>query len=215
MCCGIECSRFPKEVNRILGPGGAVEVMEDGMLPLLTHFKLRNNQGPDIIFPKLPRWFTSPFRQKARRPVPDLSNENPRDVETPSSKNSRCTPAHDHALLESLYNSVFEHRFINLRPTGRRAFLVCAHGHPEKRAIFSYSPSLFHDVLQPYVLQSLGSLLYAACRSSSTSPEASVELLHQSRWECDTSRFTTFHVPSAFIFIVFLDSFVYCYYFYH
>lgn len=30
-------------------------------------------------------------------------------------------PSHDHALLESLNRSVFEHRFINMTPTGEAA----------------------------------------------------------------------------------------------
>ncbi|KAJ7619183.1 hypothetical protein DFH06DRAFT_1235568 [Mycena polygramma] len=71
-----------EEINRILRPGGVVEVMED-----------------DIIFPLLPKWFTAPLRARPRR-----------------STSSDTTP-HDHALLESLYKSVFESRFINLNPT--------------------------------------------------------------------------------------------------
>ncbi|KAG7099625.1 hypothetical protein E1B28_001453 [Marasmius oreades] len=88
------------EINRVLRPGGSIEFIED-----------------DVFFPSLPRWFTTSLRVRPRRatsvhlpdgslrgsvPYPDISVE--------------C-PSHDHALLESLYTSVFEHRFINTKPS--------------------------------------------------------------------------------------------------
>ncbi|TFK56638.1 hypothetical protein OE88DRAFT_1650028 [Heliocybe sulcata] len=88
-----------EEVNRVLRPGGAVEVAEE-----------------DIFFPTLPRWFTSPLRNRARRNssvhFPDGSTKS--SVPTPPLLPSS---AHDHALLESLFYSVFHNRFVNTKPT--------------------------------------------------------------------------------------------------
>ena len=73
----------------------------------------------DIVFPRLPRWFTTALRSRPSRAqavyFPDGSTQN--DPQLPTS--SLDTPSHDHALLESLYKSVFEHRFINLKPSGK------------------------------------------------------------------------------------------------
>ncbi|KAG5728954.1 Menaquinone biosynthesis methyltransferase ubiE [Termitomyces sp. T112] len=89
-----------EEVNRVLRPGGSVEVIED-----------------DVMFPLLPRWFTSTLRSHVRKDTsvhfPDASQRSyPSPPDTPQN-----TPVHDHALLESLNRSVFEHRFINMKPT--------------------------------------------------------------------------------------------------
>ncbi|KAG2022934.1 hypothetical protein CC2G_000646 [Coprinopsis cinerea AmutBmut pab1-1] len=80
-----------EEINRVLLPGGAVEIVEE-----------------DLIFPVLPRWFTGALRSRSRRPsTPTDINGNPvADI-----------PPHDHALLESLMKAVFENRFINTTPT--------------------------------------------------------------------------------------------------
>ncbi|KAI9570267.1 hypothetical protein HD554DRAFT_2085025 [Boletus coccyginus] len=91
-----------EEVNRVLSPGGVVEVIEH-----------------DIIFPTLPNWFTAPLRVRNKR---SESIHHPNgmhhreETPPPSSVDSRSLP-HDHVLLESLYYGVFENRFINLRPT--------------------------------------------------------------------------------------------------
>ncbi|KAJ7446496.1 hypothetical protein B0H11DRAFT_2084990 [Mycena galericulata] len=89
-----------EEINRVLRPGGVVEIMED-----------------DIIFPLLPKWFTAPLRARPRRATsvhyPDGSHRGL----YPFSDTQLDTTPHDHALLESLYKSVFESRFINLSPT--------------------------------------------------------------------------------------------------
>lgn len=71
----------------------------------------------DIRFPTLPKWFTTPLRAHAKRAemihLPDGSSQ----PSSPTPSNSKDLP-HDHALLESLYYSVFEARFVNIRPTG-------------------------------------------------------------------------------------------------
>jgi len=76
--------------------------------------------APDIRFPTLPKWFTAPIRAHAKRSetihLPDGSSQ-PSSPITSSSKHLE----HDHALLESLYYSVFETRFVNTRPTGTRS----------------------------------------------------------------------------------------------
>ncbi|KAK0465575.1 uncharacterized protein EV420DRAFT_1514980 [Desarmillaria tabescens] len=79
------------EINRILRPGGCVEILED-----------------DLVFPYLPRWFTAPLRARPRRST---------SVHFPDDTPIQDMPSHDHALLESLYKSVFEHRFINMKPS--------------------------------------------------------------------------------------------------
>ena len=74
----------------------------------------------DAVFPRLPRWFTTALRSRPSRAqavyFPDGSRTQ-NDPQLPTS--SLDTPSHDHALLESLYKSVFEHRFINLKPSGK------------------------------------------------------------------------------------------------
>ncbi|KAF8807852.1 S-adenosyl-L-methionine-dependent methyltransferase [Phlegmacium glaucopus] len=90
-----------KEVSRVLRPGGSVEVIED-----------------DAVFPCLPRWFTTALRSPPPKAqavyLPDGSRAQNDSHLSPSSLD---TPPHDHALLESLYKSVFEQRFINLKPS--------------------------------------------------------------------------------------------------
>ncbi|KAF5323360.1 hypothetical protein D9611_005643 [Ephemerocybe angulata] len=94
-----------EEIARVLVPGGSVEVIED-----------------DIMFPVLPRWFTSALRATHRPSTAPGSHPNGgahfQRSHTPSSMTTiPAIPPHDHALLESLNNSVFEQRFINTKPT--------------------------------------------------------------------------------------------------
>ncbi|KAI0274995.1 hypothetical protein BC834DRAFT_965444 [Gloeopeniophorella convolvens] len=90
-----------EEVRRVLQPDGFVEVIEE-----------------DIIFPVLPRWFTQPLRAKDPSSSTRVRSSDPSNVALPSPP---LTPVegtpHDHALLEYLFNSVFENRFINMKPT--------------------------------------------------------------------------------------------------
>ncbi|KAF9469862.1 hypothetical protein BDZ94DRAFT_1151510 [Collybia nuda] len=90
-----------EEVNRVLRPGGSVEIIED-----------------DVVFPRLPRWFTNALRARPRRATSvHLPDGTQRGYPSPPNTPSKNVPPHDHALLESLNKSVFEHRFINLKPT--------------------------------------------------------------------------------------------------
>ncbi|KAF8899036.1 hypothetical protein BD779DRAFT_1486712 [Infundibulicybe gibba] len=89
-----------EEVNRVLSPGGSVEMIED-----------------DVVFPYLPRWFTAALRARPRRATSVHYPEGSQRYPTPPSTPEKNIPPHDHALLESLNNSVFEHRFINTRPS--------------------------------------------------------------------------------------------------
>ncbi|KAJ3725582.1 hypothetical protein DFJ43DRAFT_1002537 [Lentinula guzmanii] len=90
------------EICRVLCPGGSVEMVED-----------------DIIFPSLPRWFTAPMRAKPRRSasvhLPEGSVRG--SISSSLLESPPSIPNHDHALLESLYKAVFEHRFINMKPS--------------------------------------------------------------------------------------------------
>ncbi|KAJ7925937.1 S-adenosyl-L-methionine-dependent methyltransferase [Mycena leptocephala] len=88
-----------EEINRILRPGGVVEIMEN-----------------DVIFPRLPKWFTAPLRARPRRSTSVHYPDGTHRGLYPSDPDTLSTP-HDHALLESLYKSVFESRFINQNPT--------------------------------------------------------------------------------------------------
>ncbi|TDL28128.1 S-adenosyl-L-methionine-dependent methyltransferase [Rickenella mellea] len=90
-----------EEVFRVLSPGGAIEMIEE-----------------DITFPVLPRWYTAPLRSRERR-LPSIHLPDGARVIPPSPPLTPPPPdlPHDHALLESLYNSVYESRFINREPT--------------------------------------------------------------------------------------------------
>ncbi|TFK99684.1 hypothetical protein BDV98DRAFT_570686 [Pterulicium gracile] len=93
-----------EEVTRVLRPGGAVEVWED-----------------DGIFPQLPKWFTSPLRARTRRSpsvqLPEAVRQAPTPTPRQGDEEHDHNDNHDHALLESLYHSVFRNRFINTKPT--------------------------------------------------------------------------------------------------
>ncbi|KAJ7786481.1 hypothetical protein B0H16DRAFT_1490620 [Mycena metata] len=89
-----------EEVSRVLRPGGVVEIMED-----------------DVIFPLLPKWFTAPLRARPRRSTSVHYPDGTHRGLYPFSDTQSDAAFHDHALLESLYKSVFESRFINLNPT--------------------------------------------------------------------------------------------------
>lgn len=96
-----------------------MEAMEEGKLRVCRRSFGRQSHIStlDIRFPTLPKWFTTPLRAHAKRAemihLPDGSSQ-PSSPIPSSSKHL----AHDHALLESLYYSVFEARFVNIRPTG-------------------------------------------------------------------------------------------------
>ncbi|CAL1703739.1 unnamed protein product [Somion occarium] len=89
---------FLDEVNRVLKPNGTIEILQE-----------------DALFPILPKWFTRPLhadRSCALSPPPSGTN-------TPITS-TFATPdddPHDHALLEHLFNAVFESRFINPKPS--------------------------------------------------------------------------------------------------
>ncbi|KAI0068108.1 S-adenosyl-L-methionine-dependent methyltransferase [Artomyces pyxidatus] len=89
-----------EEIHRVMQPDGFIEIIEE-----------------DIIFPILPRWFTEPLHAKvsaakATPGSPTGTAELPSPPLTPADK----TP-HEHALLELLFDSIYENRFINMRPT--------------------------------------------------------------------------------------------------
>ncbi|KAF9245796.1 hypothetical protein BU15DRAFT_85484 [Melanogaster broomeanus] len=91
-----------EEVNRVLSPGGVVEVLEH-----------------DITFPTLPSWFTAPLRLRNKRSdsIHHPNGSRNRTASPPPASPVLKPLAHDHALLESLYFGVFQSRFINLHPT--------------------------------------------------------------------------------------------------
>jgi hypothetical protein len=72
----------------------------------------------DIIFPVLPRWFTEPLRandpfRSARHSSDSFIFALPPPLLMPVEK-----APHEHVILEFLFKSVFESRFINMKPTG-------------------------------------------------------------------------------------------------
>ncbi|KAI0785068.1 hypothetical protein C8Q75DRAFT_343810 [Abortiporus biennis] len=111
-----------EEINRVLRPGGTVEMIEE-----------------DAIFPVLPRWFTAPLHAQAKRPsalFPDGSSRSLLPNSAAISAEDEVAP-HDHALLESLFMSVFENRFINTTPSA---------------ILPGYFSAVFTHVLSPPVL---------------------------------------------------------------
>ncbi|EKM61419.1 uncharacterized protein PHACADRAFT_248001 [Phanerochaete carnosa HHB-10118-sp] len=85
------------EINRILKPGGHVEQTEE-----------------DARFPTLPRWFTRPLHNAVKR----ASHKNNAEIMSPMKYYEiPMDLPHDHALLEQLFYSVFESRFINPKPS--------------------------------------------------------------------------------------------------
>lgn len=88
-----------EEINRVLEPGGSIEQIED-----------------DVIFPQLPRWFTSALRSRSRHHSTASITQEKTTGPSPAAQRPN-TPSHDHALLESLLQAVFEHQFINTTPT--------------------------------------------------------------------------------------------------
>ena len=103
-----------QEVNRVLRPGGSIEIIEEGSFVQFTALE-RHQSLPDIIFPSLPRWFIDALHNHdLRESSVNLSDWPSLSVPFTSHK----VIPHDHALLESLMASVFEERFINIKPTG-------------------------------------------------------------------------------------------------
>lgn len=107
-----------QEIHRVLCPGGVMEAAEEGKERVeRRNFWSVSPPTPDIRFPTLPKWFTTPLRAHAKRTemihLPDGSSQ----PSSPIPSGSKHLD-HDHALLESLYYSVFETRFVNTRPTG-------------------------------------------------------------------------------------------------
>jgi hypothetical protein len=73
----------------------------------------------DAVFPYLPRWFTTALRSRPARAQAVYLPDGSRTQNDPQLSTSLLdAPSHDHVLLESLYKSVFEQRFINLTPSG-------------------------------------------------------------------------------------------------
>ncbi|KAL1738518.1 hypothetical protein HDZ31DRAFT_69910, partial [Schizophyllum fasciatum] len=89
-----------EELNRVLCPGGVVELVEE-----------------DIIFPHLPHWFTSPLRVRPRRTTSVHYPDGSEGGAYPARSDTPARAPLEHALLESLHQSVYEHRFINMTPT--------------------------------------------------------------------------------------------------
>ncbi|CAL1695096.1 unnamed protein product [Somion occarium] len=114
-------SKWPsvyEEINRVLRPGGAIEQIEE-----------------DAIFPTVPRWFTAPLHAQVKRPsahFPDGTQRSLLPIPTVSTAHS-----HDHALLEFLFMSVFENRFLNRTPSS---------------VLPGYFSAIFRHVLMPPVL---------------------------------------------------------------
>ncbi|KAJ3552053.1 hypothetical protein NM688_g4360 [Phlebia brevispora] len=84
---------FFDEINRVLKPGGHVEILEE-----------------DAIFPVLPRWFTRPLHSQSRHSLPPSKS----NVSVPLASSEF---SHDFALLEMLFLSSFESRFVNPTPS--------------------------------------------------------------------------------------------------
>lgn len=71
----------------------------------------------DIIFPVLPRSATATPRQRQRKRSTIHRPPSGRSSSVTKQLSAASLPAHDHAVLETLFYRVFERRFINLQPT--------------------------------------------------------------------------------------------------
>ncbi|KZT75057.1 hypothetical protein DAEQUDRAFT_19481 [Daedalea quercina L-15889] len=97
-----------EEIRRILSTGGTVEQVEE-----------------DAIFPVLPRWFTEPLHAHIGGPGTHYQGPggSPRfPPPSPTLERRECDDEpqeelHEHAFLQSLFNDVFENRFINPVPS--------------------------------------------------------------------------------------------------
>lgn len=90
---------------------------------LQTFMTIIDLDTSDVLFPSLPRWFTGPLRLRPRRTesvhLPDGSSHRVGSASSAPHTTPSDIPTHDHALLDSLYISVFEHRFVNIKPSGQ------------------------------------------------------------------------------------------------
>ncbi|KAH9486492.1 Demethylmenaquinone methyltransferase [Psilocybe cubensis] len=92
-----------EEVSRVLRSGGTVEMIEE-----------------DALFPTLPLWFTTALRSKPLRAQSARFSSHTSTTapsHSPEIMDLDTRPPHDHALLESLHQSVFQNRFINMKPS--------------------------------------------------------------------------------------------------
>ncbi|KAI0702334.1 hypothetical protein BC835DRAFT_1263900 [Cytidiella melzeri] len=87
-----------EELNRILSPSGVIEMLQQ-----------------DARFPVLPRWFTDPLHDHLWLPQAGRQNY-AHNKYIPIREVSRRVP-HAYGLLEELFNSVFDSRFINRTPS--------------------------------------------------------------------------------------------------
>ena len=74
----------------------------------------------DIQFPSLPRWYTNALRARDVKQSSRKSSTASRrslPISPPPTPPPNGDDPHDHMLLESLFNSLFETRFINREPT--------------------------------------------------------------------------------------------------
>jgi len=154
------------------------------------------------MFPLLPRWFTAALRMRARSDKSvHLPDGTQRTWPSPPNTPSKDTPSHDHALLESLNKSVYEHRFINMKPTGKCVWIL---GDRLPLNSFSCFTQLFHNLF------STGNI--RACdQVSNASIPSSASPVDQSMYKCLDSRLDSFFpcVPksdeSTYVFILLLS----------
>ncbi|OSD03293.1 hypothetical protein PYCCODRAFT_1477156, partial [Trametes coccinea BRFM310] len=108
-----------EEIRRVMRPGATIEIVEE-----------------DAIFPVLPRWYTDPLRAHGRGPSTLYPGAVQQHLTYPSSYDTSKL-AHEHELLEMLFNDVWANRFINPMPSS------CVPG---------YFAAFFDRVLSPPVL---------------------------------------------------------------
>ncbi|KAI9057719.1 hypothetical protein FKP32DRAFT_1660471 [Trametes sanguinea] len=108
-----------EEIRRVMRPGATIEIVEE-----------------DAIFPVLPRWYTDPLRAHGRGPSTLYPGAVQQHLTYPSSFDTSKL-AHEHELLEMLFNDVWANRFINPMPSS------CVPG---------YFAAFFDRVLSPPVL---------------------------------------------------------------
>lgn len=71
----------------------------------------------DAIFPTVPKWFTAPLHATSKRPSALFPDGTSRSFLPEPPVKVSSNHWHDHALLEHLFMSVFENRFLNRTPS--------------------------------------------------------------------------------------------------
>lgn len=122
--------------------------------------------------------------------MPDGSVRRSAPPMSPPPTPPRLETTHDHALLESLYYSVFETRFINLQPTCKRCSITCGC----ILTTYSHPAGLFCHLFPTRYLLSCNQIPHASLANCSHLQRSEFETF----LDCNIERIKQSpHIPSA------------------